>query len=84
VLDAGDDAVLAHRCDWAGRCFLAVHNLSEEPRQFELRLEDEGELAVIDLLDTDGTPTTLEEGRLAVTLEGYGYRWMSLRPEDRA
>jgi glycosidase len=84
VLDAGDDAVLAHRCDWEGRCFLAVHNLSEEPRQFELRLEDEGELAVIDLLDTDGTPTSLDDGRLPVTLEGYGYRWMSLRPEDRA
>lgn len=84
VLDAGDDAVLAHRCDWEGRCFLAVHNLSDEPRQIELHLEGEGELAVIDLLDTDGTPTPLDDGRLPLTLEGYGYRWMSLRPEDRA
>jgi glycosidase len=83
VLDAGDDAVLAHRCDWEGRCFLAVHNLSDEPRQVELRLEDEGELAVIDLLDTDGTPTPLDGGRLSTTLEGYGYRWMSLRPKER-
>jgi hypothetical protein len=75
--------VLAHRCDWEGRYFLAVHNLSDEPRQVELRLEDEGELAVIDLLDTDGTPTPLDGGRLSTTLEGYGYRWMSLRPKER-
>jgi trehalose synthase len=84
VLDVGDDAVLAHRCDWEGRCFLALHNLSEEPRQVELRLEDEGELAVIDLLATDGTPTPLDDGRLATTLEGFGYRWMSLRTKDDA
>jgi trehalose synthase len=84
VLDAGDDAVLAHRCEWEGRRFLAVHNLSEEPRQIELRLQDEDELAVVDLLDTDGTPGALEDGRLQATLEGYGYRWMSLRSKDRS
>jgi trehalose synthase len=83
VLDVGDDAVLAHRCDWEGRRFVALHNLSDTPRQVELHLEDEGELAVVDLLDSDGTPTTLDDGRLPVTLEGYGYCWMSLRSEDR-
>jgi glycosidase len=83
VLDAGNDAVLAHRCDWEGRCFVAVHNLADEPCQVELRLEDGGELAVIDLLDSDGTPTPLEDGRLPMTIEGYGYRWMSLLPKER-
>ena len=83
VLDAGNDAVLAHRCDWEGRCFVAVHNLGDEPCQVELRLEGEGELAVIDLLDSDGTPTPLDDGRLPMTIEAYGYRWMSLRPKER-
>jgi trehalose synthase len=81
LVDTGDDAVLAHRCDWEGRTVLAIHNLSSEPRELELRLPgngDDEELAVLDLLDRDGSLQPIDGDRLALKLEGYGYRWLRL------
>jgi trehalose synthase len=87
VLDTGDDAVLAHRCDWEGRSVLAVHNLSAAPRELEFVVEpapDEGRSHVHDLLEPAGGERLLEDGRLAMKLEGYGYRWLRLNEEGTA
>jgi trehalose synthase len=81
LLDAGDDAVLAHRCDWEGRTVVAIHNLSAEPRALELPLgepQSDDDLRVLDLLERDGSLHAVDGGRLVVTLEGYGYRWLRL------
>jgi trehalose synthase len=84
LVPTGDDAVLAHRCDWDGRAVLAVHNLSAEPCELELQLGGSAPDAtaeatsVLDLLDRDGSRQPLEDGRLGMKLEGYGYRWLRL------
>jgi trehalose synthase len=83
LVDTGDDAVLAHRCDWEGRTVLAIHNLSSEPRELELRLpgdsSDDEQLGILDLLDRDGSLHPIDGDRLALKLEGYGYRWLRLQ-----
>lgn len=82
VLDSGDDAVLAHRCDWEGSMVLAVHNLSEQERSVTFDLgqpkltKGAGELE--DLL-TDRPAPDFEDGKIEVNLEGYGHRWYRLR-----
>jgi trehalose synthase len=79
LLDAGEPAVLAHRCDWEGRTVIAIHNLSAEPRALELPLgepEDAGDVWVRDLLEQDASSHTVDGARLALTLEGHGYRWL--------
>ena len=54
VLDARLPAVLAHRSDWDGRTFVAIHNLSEEPCVARVRLGTDvpEDPRVHDLLDT--------------------------------
>lgn len=81
VLDTGDTAVLGHRCDWEGRTVVAIHNLSAEPRELEVRLGDaveDDELTVRDLLDRETAFEVVGGGRLRLKLEGYGYRWLRL------
>jgi trehalose synthase len=80
LLDAGDDAVLAHLCEWSGRALLAVHNLSGEAIEAELELGDGAE-AVEDVLAGESRP--LDGGRLRLELEPYAYRWLRLAPGGR-
>lgn len=80
VLDTGDDAVLAHRCDWEGRTVLALHNLADDERRIELRLADtERDCVLVDLLDLDVDPVSDVSGAFVVDLDEYGYRWLRLR-----
>ncbi|MFA9444655.1 alpha-amylase family protein [Egicoccus sp. AB-alg6-2] len=80
LLDTGDDAVLGHQCDWEGRRVLALHNLSSSPRELRVAVPDTGASEVVDLLGSDGKALELENGRLELKLEGYGYRWLRVRP----
>jgi glycosidase len=76
VLDQPNNSVLAHTVSGDEGTMVALHNLSAEPAIVPLTLEgvtDEDEL--IDLLD-DGTVRTSPTGKITVTLEGYGYRWL--------
>jgi trehalose synthase len=75
LLEAGDDAVLAHVCDWSGRALLAVHNLSAEAVEAKLELGD-GTAAVEDVLA--GEAHRLDGGLLRLELEPCGYRWFRL------
>jgi trehalose synthase len=75
LLDAGDDAVLAHRAEWDGSAILAVHSLAAEPREVTLPV---GEVeAVVDLFaDEELAP---RDGGVRVALGRYGHRWFRLR-----
>jgi trehalose synthase len=82
LIETGEDAVLAHRCDWEGGTVVIVHNLSAEPCALRLPIDtdtEDGAMEVVDLLDQGGRSTTLDGDRLSLTLEGYGYRWLRVR-----
>jgi len=75
LLDAKDDAVFAHRCDWEDSTVVAVHNLAGREASAQLALESEGEL--VDLFEDEDHD--LDAGGIALELEPYGYRWFRLR-----
>jgi glycosidase len=81
LLDASDNAVLAHRCDWEDSAVVAVHNFSSSPLEVEIDLGDvDGMEAVVDLLDGGGADEKLSDGpRLGLRLDGHGHRWYRLR-----
>ena len=75
LLDGGDAAVFAHRCDWEDSTIVAVHNLAGRDASAHLVLGGEGEL--VDLFqDKDHD---LDGGEITLELEPYGHRWFRLR-----
>ena len=79
LLDPGDDAVFAHRCDWEGRTVVAAHNLGEQPCVVRLQLGDvpkDGRLD--DLLDDRGATALADDGTLELKMDGYGFRWFRI------
>jgi trehalose synthase len=84
ILDSGDPAVLAHRCDWEESSVLAVHNLSGEPRVVRVEVDPPMESGELDDLLDEGMGAHLLDGTLLeLKLEGYGYRWFRVRPPGR-
>jgi hypothetical protein len=81
VLDAGNDAVLAHCASWEGRSVLLLHNLSATPCSLRVPLPA-GHDCADDLLDESAGPQHVTDGSLELKLEGYGYRWLRLRSAD--
>jgi trehalose synthase len=75
LLDAGDDAVLAHRCDWDDATVVAVHNLAGRDASARLVLGDGGEL--VDLFENEDHE--LDAGEVTLELPPYGARWYRLR-----
>jgi trehalose synthase len=75
LLDAGDDAVFAHRCDWEDSTVVAVHNLAGREASARLVLGGEGEL--VDLFEDEDHG--LDAGEVRLELDPYGYRWFRLR-----
>ncbi|WP_049559967.1 alpha-amylase family protein [Nonomuraea sp. SBT364] len=86
VLDAGDPAVLAHRCDADGATVVAVHNLADRECDAELDLAGLESCLLTDLL-VDGTVEVPRSGRVRLPMEPYGCRWLrvsspEVAPED--
>ena len=80
VLEQPHREVLAHRCDLDDVAVVAVHNLGADAVLLDLTvdgLDDATEL--VDLFSQEEVHT--EGGTVQVSLEGYGYRWLRLRPE---
>jgi trehalose synthase len=75
LLDTGDDAVFAHRCDWEDSTVVAVHNLAGREASAHLVLGVEGEL--VDLFEDEDHD--LDAGELTLELDPYGYRWFRVR-----
>jgi trehalose synthase len=81
VLDTSADAVLAHRCDWEERTFVAVHNLAADPRVVRVDLGDVVPDATLhDLLGPGETPHETQDASIELKLEGYGFRWFGVQP----
>jgi maltose alpha-D-glucosyltransferase/alpha-amylase len=80
LLDAGDAAVFAHRCDWEGSTVVAVHNLSGREAAARLELDRDG--ALVDLFhDQDHE---LQGGEVTLELPPYGAHWFRVRrPGER-
>jgi hypothetical protein len=80
VIDQPLTQVLAHRCDLEDVSTIAVHNLSADPVTVELNIDGlrEGR-ELVDLFSHEEVSTT--EAAVQVALEGYGFRWLRLRPE---
>lgn len=68
-LDAGDPAVLAHRCECEGNTVYALHNLSAQPKSLNLELPNH-----LTALLSDANYDLPESGQ--IRLNGYGYRWL--------
>ena len=81
LLESGDDAVLAHSVSLDGVSIIAVHNLSDSPRTIRLPLGNTEHCELTDLLEGDTVPGVVK-GRLELKLDGYGYRWLRLQPDD--
>ncbi len=80
VLDAGDLAVLAHRCDtpaeMGGGTVLALHNFSAEPTKAALTLTGlDGSWQLEDVL-AGGREPVGKDGSVTLELARYGCRWL--------
>jgi glycosidase len=83
VLDQPHRQVLAHECAWDDRRIVAVHNLSPESCTVPLNLERcDDSHHLVDLLQDSGSIEIDDRGRVEVTLDGYGYRWLRLMSHD--
>jgi trehalose synthase len=81
VLDTGNRAVFAHRCDWSGSSVMAVHNLSNEPCVVRISVGCEPGSVLDDLLELSEASIT-SNGRCEAELriEGHGFRWFRIVP----
>ena len=75
LLDSGDAAVFAHRCDWEGSTVVAVHNLAD--REANARLDVGGGGALVDLFHDD--ERELHDGEATLDLAPYGAHWFRVR-----
>ena len=84
VVDTGDPAVFAHRCEWRGGVVLAAHNLSDEPREVSLDPGEgeEGAGRLVELF-SDSAYGDERDAERRFMLEGYGYRWFRVGGEGR-
>jgi glycosidase len=82
LLDQPHAGVLAHVCTWDDGSLVAVHNLGPDACEVPLQLEGCDEThRLVDLLAEATTPLDAK-GRVTLTLEGYGYRWLRIVAED--
>jgi glycosidase len=84
VLRTNVPGLLAHRCDWEGRAFVAVHNLGDQPCATRVQLGDVVEGARLDdLLDERGALTEINGESLELKMDGYGFRWFRVLSPDQ-
>jgi trehalose synthase len=83
VLDQPHQQVLAHECVHDDRRVVAVHNLGAESRTVPLALDGcDSTHHLLDLLQDSGSVQIDDRGRLELTVDGYGYRWLRLMSRD--
>lgn len=83
VLDSGHAEVLALRTSWDDGSLLTVHNLGPQTLPVSLELSDRpADAVLIDLLGPGRTSPLDPSGRVGLTIEGYGYRWLRISSAD--
>ncbi|WP_109472158.1 alpha-amylase family protein [Ornithinimicrobium cavernae] len=82
VLEQPHHQVLAHCCQVADTAVVAAHNLAAEPVVLDVQVpEVVPDQVVLDLFSHELHDT--EDGRLHLSLEGYGYRWFRVGAAQR-
>jgi len=76
LIETADPALFAHRVEWEGSAVVAIHNLADRPATADLDLGPSA-AGVHDLLADAEEPA--RRGRLSVSLEAYGGRWLRVR-----
>jgi maltose alpha-D-glucosyltransferase/alpha-amylase len=82
IVDPGTAGVLAMRYDWRGHTLVIVHNFTAKSVVARFDVTSVGSHVLTDLLANDHSEAD-ENGRHAVQLEPYGYRWFRSRGADR-
>lgn len=83
VIEQDRPEVFAHRCDLDGSTMVAVHHLGADPVTVELPISRPGDgLELVDPMSHEVIAS--EEAGVRLTLEGYGHRWLHLRPAGDA
>jgi maltose alpha-D-glucosyltransferase/alpha-amylase len=83
VLDAGDTAVLAHRCDTGGSTVVAVHNFGAASTRAELKLTGLDASCLLKDVLVDGSEQVAKDGSVIVELGRYGCRWLRVERPRR-
>ena len=85
ILKQPNPAVLAHVCrEESGWAMVALHNFGSDSCMVPVQLEDVPPGSIlVDLLDGLSEHELDAQGRIELSLEAYGYRWLRLlRPHD--
>ena len=78
VVEQPERSVLVQRCDIDGSAVVTVHNLGPEPVTVDVPVDPQGEgLEAVDLMSDE---VVTGEATTHVALDGYGYRWLRVRP----
>ena len=84
VIQTDPVCVFAHRCDWEGETIVAVHNLGPDPVELDVPIDQEGDEDVDGAYDLfAGEHLAVEDRRLPLQLDGYGYHWFRLHRPGR-
>nr|WP_237728079.1 alpha-amylase family protein [Cellulomonas sp. APG4] len=75
VLDQPRTCVLALRSSVDDAAVVTLHNMSPDPCTVPLDLPDDAGSRLVDLLER-GEAHVDDRGRVELTLEGYGFRWL--------
>ncbi len=78
VIEAGDPAVLALRCDWRGSVVLTVHNFADRSARPRLKLDGDDAGATLVELFSDQRYERVEALADGLPVGGYGFRWFRL------
>ncbi|MGH9309982.1 MAG: trehalose synthase, partial [Vicinamibacterales bacterium] len=82
IVDPGTPGVLAMRYLWRGHSLLILHNFTPRSRVVRVDAGAAGHRELVDLLWTNDASAD-ENGRFAIQLEPYAYRWFRAGGKDR-
>jgi maltose alpha-D-glucosyltransferase/alpha-amylase len=82
LLEADHPAVFAHCCEWKDRIAIALHNLGEEACTVSLKLDGLVLEHFEDEFGDHNYEDDAKDGR-NIQLEGYGFRWLRGRADQR-
>ena len=78
VVEQPERSLLVQRCEVDGSAVVTVHNLGPGPVAVDVPVDPEGDgLEAVDLMSDE---MVTGEASTRVTLDGYGYRWLRVRP----
>jgi Sucrose hydrolase-like, C-terminal domain len=76
LLDAGASSLFAQRFDWGDRSTILLHNLAGKREHARLRFDRCEDWEHLHDLLGDGDVELLQDKRLELDLDPYGYRWL--------